>query len=143
MWQCPRCERHFAAQGQVHTCAPLGDLERHFAGSDPTVRATFDAVIEAVEVLGPFEILPERTRIALHARMSFAAFRPRRRWLRGHLVLAAPVDSPRFLEVQTFSPHNVLHEFRLDQPADVDLEFRGWLAAAYDVGRQRHHRTAI
>jgi len=24
----------------------------------------------------------------------------------------------------------------------VDDEFRGWLAAAYDVGQQRHHRTA-
>ena len=83
----------------------------------------------------------QRTRIALHARMSFAALMPRRHWLRGHLVLAQPVESLRFLKVQTFSPHNVLHEFRLDDPAEVDAEFRVWLAAAYDVGQQRHHRT--
>jgi hypothetical protein len=43
--------------------------------------------------------------------------------------------------VQGFSRRNVLHEFRLEQPGDVDAEFRGWLAAAYDVGQQRHHRT--
>ena len=122
----------------MHTCAPLGDLDRHFTGCDPSVRATFDAVLGHVEGLGPVEVLAERTRIALHARMSFAAFQPRRHWLRGHLVLAEAVRSPRFIEVQVFSRHNVLHLFRLDGPDDVDEEFRGWLSAAYDVGQQRH-----
>jgi uncharacterized protein DUF5655 len=139
LWRCPECGRTFAARGQVHTCAALGDLDRHFVGADPVVRATFDAVVAAVEGLGPVQVLPERTRIALHTRMSFAALMPRRRWLRGHLVLADVVDSPRFAHVQVFSQHNVLHAFRLDAPVDVDEEFRGWLAAAYDVGRQRHH----
>lgn len=106
------------------------------------MRATFDAVLAAVKELGPVEVLAEKTRIALHARMSFAAFMPRQRWLRGHLVLANEVVSPRFIAVQVFSPRNVLHELRLDAPADVDEEFRGWLAEAYDVGQQRHHRTA-
>lgn len=138
MWQCPDCGRTFAARGQVHTCEPLGALDRHFEGCDLVVRATFDAIVAAVDALGPFEILPERTRIALHARMSFAALLPRRHWLRGHLVLAGPVVSPRFTAVQVFSRHNVLHEFRLDSPGEVDAEFRGWLSAAYDVGRQRH-----
>ena len=101
------------------------------------MRATFDAIIDAVGRCGRFEILPERARIALHVRMSFVALMPRRRWLRGHLVLAQEVASPRFLEVQTFSPHNVLHLFRLDDPAEVDDEFCRWLAAAYDVGQQR------
>jgi hypothetical protein len=64
--------------------------------------------------------------------------RPRRHWLRGHLVLADEVSSPRILEVQVFSRHNVLHTFRLDGPGDVDAEFRGWLSASYDVGQQRH-----
>ena len=72
--------------------------------------------------------------------MSFAAFRPRRRWLGGHLVLARPVDSPRFLRVDTYSPRNVVHAFRLTSPADVDAEFTGWLAEAYRVGIQEHLR---
>lgn len=126
----------------MHTCAELGDLDAHFSHCEPSVRATFDAVLAAVAQLGPCEVLAERTRIALHARMSFAVFRPRRRWLRGHLVLAEAVDSTRFSTVQVFSRHNVLHEFRLDDPAHVDPEFCGWLAAAYDVGQQRHRGSA-
>jgi Domain of unknown function (DUF5655) len=135
MWQCSRCGRQFANRNQTHTCAPLGDLDRHFAGSAPHVRTTFDRVLA---VLGPVTVLPEKTRIALHVRMSFAAFMPRRRWLNGHLVLARRIDSPRFLRVETYSPRNVLHAFRLDAPSDVDDEFAGWLAEAYRVGQQRH-----
>jgi Domain of unknown function (DUF5655) len=138
MWTCPRCARTFASRQQTHTCAVLGDLDGHFAGSAPEVRAAFDAVLAAVRALGPVEVLPEKTRIALHVRMSFAAFMPRRRWLNGHLVLARQVDSPRFSRVDVYSPRNVVHAFRLHSPADVDGQFAAWLGEAYDVGRQRH-----
>ncbi len=83
MWTCPACGRTFASQNQVHTCAQLGDLDRHFARSEPAVRATFDLVLAVLASLGPVEVLAQKTRIALHARMSFAAFTPRRRWLAG------------------------------------------------------------
>jgi hypothetical protein len=138
MWRCPRCGRTFANRGQTHTCAPLGDLGSYFAGSEPAVRATFDAVLEVVRALGPVEVLPERSRIALHRRMSFAAFVPRRRWLDGHVVLAERLGSPRFRKVEVYSPRNVVHTFRLMSPDDVDAEVAGWLVAAYRVGEQRH-----
>ena len=140
MWTCPRCGRGFASRNQVHTCAPLGELDRHFTHASPLVRATFDEVLAAVAAVGPVDVLPEKTRIALQVRMSFAAFMPRRNWLNGHLVLARPVESPRFLRVDTFSPRNVVHAFRLTSPAEVDEEFRGWLTEAYQVGAQRHLR---
>jgi hypothetical protein len=85
-------------------------------------------------------VLAEKTRIALQVRMSFAAFMPRRDWLNGHLVLARRIDSPRFLRVETFSPRNVLHAFRLSGPGEVDAEFAAWLAEAYRVGAQEHLR---
>ena len=141
MWDCPGCGRAFASRNQTHTCAPLGDLERHFARAAPAVRATFDRVLAAVSRFGPVTVLPEKTRIALHVRMSFAAFMPRRRWLGGHLVLARRIDSPRFVRVETYSPRNVVHAFRLASPAEVDAEFVAWLAEAYRVGEQKHLRT--
>lgn len=141
MWECARCGRSFAHQNQVHTCAPLASLDDHFAGTAPEIRAAFDVVIAAVSALGPVEVLPEKTRIALHVRMSFAAFMPRRNWLNGHLVLARQVDSPRFLAVQVFSPRNVVHSFRLVSPAEVDRQFVTWLAEAYRVGAQEHLGT--
>ena len=140
MWVCPRCGRTFANRNQTHTCAHLGELDRHFGRSAPEVRATFDRVLAVVEALGPVEVLPERTRIALHARMSFAAFMPRRNWLAGHLVLASRVDSPRFSRVDVISPRNIVHLFRLDGPDEVDEEFAAWLADAYRVGNQEHLR---
>jgi len=136
MWACPRCGRSFASRNQVHTCAPLGDLDRHFTHASPAVRATFDRVLAAASSLGPVTVLPEKTRIALQVRMSFAAFMPRRRWLAGHLVLARRIDSPRFLRVDTYSPRNVVHAFRLASPAEVDGQFVAWLAEAYQVGAQ-------
>lgn len=138
MWTCPRCGRTFAARNQTHTCAPLGDVERHFARSDPAVREAYEAALALVRTRGPVEVLAEKTRIAWHVRMSFAAFQPRAAWLDGHLVLAREVASPRWRRVQVFSARNVLHAFRLTGPEDVDAEFAGWLAEAYDVGCQRH-----
>lgn len=138
LWRCERCGRTFANRNQTHTCAPLGDLDRHFAGKDPSVRSTFNRIVAAVSTLGPVEVLPEKSRIALHVRMSFAAFMPRQHWLDGHLVLARRLDSPRFRKVETLSPRNVVHAFRLNGPEQVDGEFTTWLAEAYRVGQQAH-----
>lgn len=140
LWTCPACGRGFANRNQSHACAALGDLDRHFARSGPQVRTTFDAVLARVRAVGPVVVLAEKTRIALQVRMSFAAFMPRRDWLNGHLVLARRIDSPRFLRVETFTPRNVLHAFRLSAPEDVDAEFGAWLAEAYRVGAQEHLR---
>ncbi len=142
MWTCPECGRSFASRNQAHACAALGDLDRHFARTSPQVRAAFDAVLAAVAAIGPVQVLAEKTRIALQVRMSFAAFMPRRHWLNGHLVLARRIDSPRFTRIDTFSPRNVVHAFRLTTPAEVDEEFTGWLAEAYLVGAQQHLRRA-
>jgi Domain of unknown function (DUF5655) len=138
MWSCPDCGRTFANRNQTHTCAALGDLDRHFLGKAPTVRATFDRVLEVVSQLGPVAVLAEQTRIALHVRMSFAAFVPRARWLDGHLVLARRVESPLFRRVDTYSAHNVLHAFRLAAPEEVADEFVRLLVEAYAVGEQQH-----
>jgi hypothetical protein len=138
LWTCPDCGRRFANRRQVHTCRPPSGLDRHFAGSEANVRETFDAFVAAVRDAGPFEIVPQKTRIALHARMSFAALIARRRWLNGHLVLAERVDDPAFHRVTTYSPRNHVHEFRLHGADEIDDRFRSHIAAAYVVGMQRH-----
>jgi Domain of unknown function (DUF5655) len=138
MWTCPRCGRTLPARNQTHTCASVGDIEAHFARSQASVREAYDAALNVVQGLGPVEVLAEKTRIAWHVRMSFAAFQPRVSWLDGHLVRAHDVPSPRWRRVEVFSARNVLHAFRLAGPEDVDDEFAGWPPEAYDVGAQRH-----
>ena len=139
LWRCPRCERVFANRNQMHTCG-LHDLEHHFAGRGPIVRELYDLVVVAVRELGPVIVLPEKTRIAFQVRMSFAQVTPRRQWLDGHVVLARRLEHPRFRKIETFSPRNHVHYFRLTRLEDIDATFREWLREAYAVGEQRHLR---
>ena len=106
-----------------------------------SVREIFDQFVAVVLSLGPVEILAEKSRIAFHARMTFAVVVPRDETLNGHLVLAEPVEDQRFHRVTSFSAHNHLHEFRLRSPGEVDSAMRRWISAAYEVGMQRHHRS--
>ncbi len=137
LWQCPKCRRRFANRSQSHACG-RHDLEHHFTGKSPQIRALFNQVVAAIRELGPVRILPEKTRIAFQVRMSFAQVAPKSQWLDGHVVLARRFEHPRFRRVQTISPRNHVHTFRLTSPGDIDADFRSWLAEAYSVGEQRH-----
>lgn len=99
---------------------------------------TFRALVAAARRNGPVTVLPEKTRIALQVRMSFAAVSLKRRWLDGHVVLARRRESPRFTKVWTVSPRNHVHEFRLRSVGEVDVEVADWLREAYSVGAQEH-----
>src|SRR5690349_22908622 len=139
LWLCPRCRRRFANHNQSHACG-RHDLAHHFEGKDAAVRALYAAVRKAIAACGPVTILSEKTRIAFQVRMSFAQVTPRKHWLDGHVVLARRLESPRFRTVQTFSPRNHLHTFRISGADEIDDELRGWLVEAYSVGSQEHLR---
>jgi hypothetical protein len=138
MWRCPTCGQTFVSRNMPHSCQTVA-LDEHFARSEPNVRATFDALLAAVRDLGPVTVNPTKSRISLQARMRFAAVeRPRRRHLNAHLVLTRPLESPRFMRIESLVPYYFVHHLRLETPADVDAEMRRWLAEAYEVGLQRH-----
>ena len=111
-----------------------------FRNKPPAIRALFDQVVRIVESIGPVRVLPEKTRIAFQVRMSFAQVTPRHAWLDGHVVLARRLEHPRFRQIQTFSPRNHLHAFRITSAADLDDDFVAWLREAYAVGEQKHLR---
>ena len=142
LWRCPQCNRRFANRNQTHTCG-LHDLDHHFARRDPLVRELYDIVVAAVRAIGPVIILPEKTRIAFQVRMSFAQVSPRSRWLDGHVVLARRLEHPRFRRIETISPRNHVHHFRLSSPGDVDETFIAWLREAYAVGEQKHLSASL
>ena len=137
LWRCPECEREFANRNQSHACGTYA-LEPHFAGKPDNIRELFDLVVAVIKAIGPVRVLPEKTRIAFQTRMSFAQITPRRGWLDGHVVLARRLESPRFRRIETFSPRNHLHAFRLVNATDIDDEFRAWMSEAYRVGNQEH-----
>jgi hypothetical protein len=138
LWVCSECGRGFANAHQSHAC-DRHDLAAHLEGRSDAVRATYAAFLALLEENGPVTVLPERTRIAFQVRMSFAQLTLRREWALGHLVLARRVDDEVFTKVETFSPRNHLHAFRLDGPDEVE-RLRPWTPEAYAVGRQEHLR---
>ena len=140
LWTCPRCRRRFANRNQSHACG-RHDLKHHFQGKDTAIRSLFEAVRRAIAACGPVTVLPEKTRIAFQVRMSFAQVTPRQHWLDGHVVLARRLPHPRFRRIDTISPRNHVHHFRLVSPMDIDAEFRSWVREAYDVGAQKHLQT--
>jgi len=137
MWTCQECGRGFANRNQSHFCTHVR-LDEHFKGREPSVVATFERLLVAARKNGPVTVLPEKTRIAFQVRMSFAAFTLRRRWVDGHVVLARRLDSLRFRRIDSISPRNQVHVFRLEHPEEVDAEVEAWLAEAYSVGEQKH-----
>jgi hypothetical protein len=137
LWRCARCGRQFANTNQSHACG-RHELDDHFRDKPAEIRALFEAIVAAIRAIGPVEILPEKTRIAFQVRMSFAQVTPRRGWIDGHVVLARRVEDPRFRKVETFSPRNHLHAFRLRDRGEIDDQFLAWLREAYAVGEQRH-----
>ncbi|HKP38215.1 MAG TPA: DUF5655 domain-containing protein [Pyrinomonadaceae bacterium] len=140
LWRCPECGRAFANRNQTHSCSNVS-LESHFVGRSQKVRELFDALAGMIKACGPVRILPEKTRIAFQVRMSFIAVQVRRNYLIGHFVFARRLEHPRFSRVETFSPRNHLHAFRLDSLTELDDEFVAWVREAYAVGEQKQLET--
>jgi Domain of unknown function (DUF5655) len=136
LWACPDCGRAFANANQSHACGRY-ELDDHFAGKPPLVREIYEAFLALLEQFGPVTVLPEKTRIAFQTRMSFAQLTVRRHWVLGHLVLARRAEDPLFARVETISPRNHVHHFRLDRMEEVE-RLRDFAREAYAVGRQEH-----
>jgi uncharacterized C2H2 Zn-finger protein len=137
LWRCPRCGERFTTRNQWHACGTY-DLAALFARSQPIVRRLYDRFLEIVDESGPVRVIPQKTRIAIQVRMRFAALMPQREALKGHLVLARRCPSERFEKIETYSPRNHLHVFRLRSEDDLDEQFRRFIRDAYKVGKQEH-----
>ena len=139
LWRCPECGRGFANRNQTHSCSNVS-LDSHFTGKSEKARELFDRLAALIKKCGPVKILPEKTRIAFQVRMSFIAVQVRKNYLIGHFVFGRRIENPRFSRVETFSPRNHLHAFRINSLTDLDDEFAAWIREAYAVGQQKHLR---
>jgi hypothetical protein len=136
LWTCAACGRAFANRNQSHACG-RHELARHFDGRPGEVRRIFDAFRAMLEGFGPVIVLPEKSRIAFQVRMSFAQLTVRRLWVNGHFVLARRIEDPLFARIDTISPRNHVHHFRLDRADEVE-RLAAYAREAYAVGRQEH-----
>lgn len=137
MWTCPKCGHRFVIRNSWHSCSNY-PLWYHFAGKEPNVRATFDRFVEVIESLGPVEVIPQKTRIAIQADVRFAGAVARKRWLRVNPWLTREARHPKLRRTETLGPRSYGLQFRLDAPEDIDEEFEGLIGEAYEVGLRKH-----
>jgi hypothetical protein len=138
LWRCPACDRPFANENQPHSCGRVS-VEKHLAGKSEHVSGLYRRFVELVEECGPIFIVPAKTRIGFQARMIFASVnRFTERGFVAHVVLARRLEHPRFTRIESLSPRNHVHHFRIQEMEELDADVASWLREAYDVGRQMH-----
>ena len=121
-WKCRKCGRSFRHARQWHSCRPPVPLETHFAKAGPAVRQTFDTLLAKLAPRSAYQIDSAASGISLRAGGVFAAFKPRKAWLDGELLLDAPQRRSVFQKVWQLSARSWVHGFRLQGPEDVTPE---------------------
>jgi len=137
LWRCPACGRPFANVNQRHSCV-AATVEQHLAGKGELAAELYRRFAEAVAACGPVVVAPAKTRIGFQVRMIFSAVSVRRDRLDAHVVLARRFEHPRFTRIESISPRNHVHHFRIHHPDEVDAEVEAWLRESYAVGEQKH-----
>jgi Domain of unknown function (DUF5655) len=137
MWQCRRCGRLFANQNQPHSCIVV-PVEAHLEGKPEHVIRLYRRFAQMVKRCGPVRMAPTKTRIGFQVRMIFAAVTVKQQRLDGHLVLARRFDHPRFARIDSLSPRNHVHHFRIRSLDELDGELQRLVCEAYAVGQQKH-----
>jgi len=101
----------------------------------------FERFCELVASCGPFRFAPVKTRIGFQVRMIFAAVNALNETsMKCHVVLARRLENQRFDKIESFSPRNHLHCFKVSSIEELDDEVVEWIREAYKVGKQDHLR---
>jgi hypothetical protein len=137
LWTCPKCKRRFAIRNQTHFCGHH-TVEQHLKGKAPEAIELYHRFVELVRSCGPFTLTPTKTRIGFQVRMTFATVSLRKHHLACHVVLSRRLENPRFKLIQSLSPRNHVHHFRIRSVEELDDEVAAWLKEAYKVGEQKH-----
>jgi hypothetical protein len=109
----------------------------HFAGKDPTVRATYQRLVNVARTLGPVTEEAKKTSIHLVRDTAFAGVATRRSSLILTLKSDRDIRSPRIEKREQTSANRWHIEVRLEKPAHVDRQLVAWLKAAYDLAGTR------
>ncbi len=141
---CPNCGAPFVAPNTSHSCVQI-DLDSHFAGASPAVRAAFDRLVELATADRPIPVVAQKTRIVLAAPMRFLAIQVRPDRLDGHILLARAVDHPVVVEIipNAYGSGLFLHRFSIGSADQLDDAFAIFVseAAARVGGRERLRRA--
>lgn len=112
---------------------PSYSVKDHFTSKEPTVRATYDAILKAAKQLGPMKEEAKKTSIHLVRKSAFAGIATRKSALILTLKSTTDLASPRIIRREQASAARWHLEVRLDSPSAVDAELKSWLRSAYQI----------
>jgi Domain of unknown function (DUF5655) len=96
------------------------------------VKALYEQLLNNMKIFG--KIVVEEKKTSFHIKGSGAAFagvHPRKTYFILNIVAAAPIKSPRIVEVEQVSAHRFHNRVKIEKPEDIDKELLNWLKEAY------------
>jgi hypothetical protein len=106
-------------------------IDQHFERTDPTVRAVYDAILEAARKFGPVVEDPKKTSIHLNRRTAFAGIATRKTAIIMTLKSSSDIDDAHVLKREKVSANRWHIDVRLETPRDLNTKVRTWLGRAY------------
>jgi hypothetical protein len=109
-------------------------LEAQYAGDKALLRPVYESVLQAVRALGEdVAVEPRKTYVTFTRRRQFGVVQAtsRDRVSLGLAMPGVPLGG-RLAPRGSLGNERITHRVELSRPEDVDVEVRGWLAAAYE-----------
>jgi hypothetical protein len=141
MWTCPKCHHQFYNKNQSHSCVNY-TVDDFLSGKPAKSVELFNLFLDEYRKIGPFELHPVKTRVALLTKMRFCAINKiAADYIDIHLVLTSLFeDASCFYKIDNLANRFFVHHARLYNKEDITGELKKYMALAYQVGGRAHVR---
>lgn len=139
MWTCPECKARFVNKNQSHSCVQ-STVAKFLIGKSGAAVHLFEHFLSEYRKIGPFDLHPVKTRVALLTKMRFCAVNKiGTDFIDLHLVLTkAYPKASCFRRIESIGDRFFIHHLRILSKRDIDSEVRKFMKFAYDTGNRKH-----
>ena len=139
MWTCPKCHHQFFNKNQSHSCGDY-TVDDFLQGKEAKSIELFNYFLAEYQKIGPFELHPVKTRVALLTKMRFCSINKiGADHIDIHLVLTSLFeDTLCFYKIDNLANRFFVHHARLYEQDDITDELKKYMTMAYEVGNRAH-----
>lgn len=139
MWTCPVCQQAFYNKNQSHSCGTYSLHDFLKSNSERSI-SLLRHFLYRYEEIGPYELHPVKTRVALLTKIRFASINKLGPdYLDGHLLLIESYDATKiFRKIDNLNDRFFVHHFRIRKENEVDELLWKYMFLAYGVGQREH-----
>jgi CRISPR/Cas system-associated exonuclease Cas4 (RecB family) len=132
LWTCPKCQRQFERQGQMHSCKVF-PIEQHFEGKATSV-ILYEKLKEAVtKQIGSFKIESLECCIHFVHTSTFLAVKILSDSVQIDFSLSRKIENKRIVKFTQMSAHRYLYYVDILKEADIDEALLTLIKEAYQL----------